>query len=82
MLKNKTISVEGKEYQMCFFFTAKKLHIEDAGRLMREALEEVPGLSDQELSEVFAKKYGHCLARRTVNKYRRKLGILPSNKRK
>ncbi len=81
VLKNKTISVEGKEYPMRFFFTARKIHIEDAGRMIRAVLEEDPKLSDAKLSEILATKYGHFLARRTVTKYRRGLGISPSNKR-
>lgn len=82
VIKNKIISVEGKEYSMRFFFTARKVHPHEIKRLFEEVLEDNPKLSDRILSKMIYDKIGYPLARRTIAKYRGELKILPLHKRK
>lgn len=81
LLKNKKISVEGKEYFMRFFFTSRKLHPHESRQLIERLLKGQPRLSDQALAERIQAEFGYNLARRTVAKYRKEIGIPSSFER-
>ena len=73
---NKSIEVEGKEYQLRFFFTPEKHRAEITNEWL--AQNAVNGKTDTQLAKEFAENFGFSLARRTINKLRRSLGIASS----
>lgn len=81
--KNKTIQVEEKEYQLRFFFTAEKHRVELTKDWLVKIISSntVNGksiLTDIGLADKFLESFGFSLARRTINKFRRELGLANS----
>ena len=81
--KNKAVQVEGKEYQLRSFFTRKKHNAE----LTKEWLTKVVSshivngkgiLTDENLTDKFLENFGFSLARRTISKMRKQLGLVSS----
>jgi DNA-directed RNA polymerase specialized sigma54-like protein len=81
VIKNKTISVEGKEYPMKFFFSRNKVHLHEFKKFVVKEIENNPKISDGMIAEEFYNKFGYPLARRTVQKYRKMLKISSSHNR-
>lgn len=85
VVKNKMISVEGKDFPMRMFFSTRTIHPEDIKAWFRKVLaaeDRVEPLSDAELVRLFSEQRGITLARRTVSKYRNELNIPNSEKRR
>ena len=81
--KNKTIQVEGKEYKLRFFFTRKKHNTELAKEWLTKTVSThiVNGkcaLTDENLTDKFLENFGFSLARRTISKMRKQLGMVSS----
>ena len=49
--------------------------------VLREILRETPRLTDAKIADQLAREHNITIARRTVAKYRKQLGILPSTLR-
>lgn len=80
---NKSIQVEEKEYQLRFFFTAEKHRAELTSEWLTKIVSAntVNGkciLSDSKLADKFLENFGFSLATRTINKFRRQLGLASS----
>lgn len=80
---NKSIQVEEKEYALRFFFTRKKHRAELTSEWLTKIVSAntVNGkciLSDSKLADKFLENFGFSLATRTINKFRRQLGIASS----
>lgn len=82
VIKNKMISVEGREFPMRFFFTSCLLHPHDLKKWFEEVVEnEREPLNDQHLVQKCYERFGVHPARRTIAKYRKKFKIPTYNKR-
>lgn len=86
VVKNKRISIEGKEYFLSFFFTRwKGMHPYSFTKWLLPILlgeNKRRPFSDKELSERLKKDKGIFLSRRCFTKYRESIGILSSRQRK
>lgn len=82
IIKNKMISVEGREFPMRFFFTSCILHPHDLKKWFEEVTKnEKKPLSDRELVHKCYERFGVHPARRTIAKYRNEFKIPTYNKR-
>lgn len=82
VIKNKMISVEGREFPMRFFFTRHLLHPHDLKKWFEEVVEnEREPLNDRNLVQKCYEHFGVRPARRTIAKYRKELKIPTYDKR-
>ena len=81
--RNKSLQVGEKEYKMRFFFTSEKHRVELTRDWLVKTIYDntVNGkstLTDGRLADKFLESFGFSLARRTITKFRRELGLVNS----
>ncbi len=86
ILKNKRISIEGKEYPLSFFFTrSEEMHLYSFAKWLFPILlgeDKRRPFSDKVLSQRLREDRGIFLSRRCFTKYREKIGVLSSCQRR